>query len=451
MAQTPCIRVSEGKRVDHEFAADAKAGVVVEVGTIPMIVSSAVDYSEASRGELDVGGLWDIPQAAEIINAGDAVYWDSNGTPVTGDASSGCATATATGNNLLGTAAPLQPNGTTATAATDTYVRVILNAAKRTTTIGGSVTADAITGSDSALAIAGLGAGQGGTVTVTGGASTTATNAGGAVSMTGGTGGATSNGGAASVAGGVPGATSGTGGAASLTGGNTAGAAGTNYTGGAASVTGGTGKGTGNGGAVSVTGGVAGATGAGGAASLVGGAGGATSGTGGAVTVTSGAGTAGDANSGAVTIDSGAKHGSGTAGTMTIGGTNATTINIGNASASVGAAGLWTFAKQFRIPVNASVAVGGNAQANANAVSEGFTVVTGADDTGAIVLPTAVAGAVVIVKSTASGKNLVVFPAASDAINALSANASYNFTSDAGMGMFIAADATTWYSLPLDA
>lgn len=398
MAQTPCIRVSEGKRVDHEFAADAKAGVVVEVGTIPMIVSSAVDYSEASRGELDVGGLWDIPQAAEIINAGDAVYWDSNGTPVTGDASSGCATATATGNNLLGTAAPLQPNGTTATAATDTYVRVILNAAKRTTTIGGSVTADDITGSDSALAIAGLGAAQGGTVTVTGGASTTATNAGGAVSMTGGTGGATSNGGAASVAGGV-----------------------------------------------------AGATGAGGAASLVGGAGGATSGPGGAVTVTSGAGTNGDANSGAVTIDSGAKHGSGTAGTMTIGGTNATTINIGNASASVGAAGLWTFAKQFRIPVNASVAVGGTAQANANAVSEGFTVVTGADDTAAVVLPTAVAGAVVIVKSTAVGKNLVVFPAASDAINALSANASYNFTSDAGMGMFIAADATTWYSLPLDA
>jgi len=44
-----------------------------------------------------------------------------------------------------------------------------------------------------------------------------------------------------------------------------------------------------------------------------------------------------------------------------------------------------------------------------------------------------------------------VFPAASDAINALSANASFNFTSDAGMGLFVAADATTWYTLPLDA
>jgi hypothetical protein len=136
---------------------------------------------------------------------------------------------------------------------------------------------------------------------------------------------------------------------------------------------------------------------------------------------------------------------------LTIGGTNATVIALANASAAVAAAGLWTFAKMFRIPVNASVAVGGTAQANANAVSEGFTVVTGADDTAAVKLPTAVAGACVLIKSSTASKNLIVFPGDSDAINALSANASYNFTSDAGMGLFVACDATTWYTLPLDA
>ena len=431
MAQTPCIRVSEGKRVDHEFAADAKAGVVVEVGTIPMIVSSAVDYSEATRGELDVGGLWDIPQAAEIITAGDAVYWDNNGSPVTGTALSGCATGTATGNNLIGVAAPLQPNGTTATAATDTYVRVLVTAAKRTATIAGSVTADDITASDATLAIAGLAAAQGGLISITGGTSSDTGNVGGVVTITGGTGGATSNGAAVTITGGSPGATSGTGGAVTIVGG--AYGAGTNYTGGAASVTGGAGKGSGNGGAASLVGGVGGATG-----------------TGGAIAITSGASAGASGTAGAVAIDTGAATG-GTGAGITLGTTNATTVNIGNASSTSAAGGIWTFAKMFRLPVNASVAVGGTAQANANAVSEGFTVVTGADDTAAVKLPTAVAGAVVIIKSSTASKNLVVFPNTSDAINALSANASYNFTSDAGMGLFIAADATTWYSLPLDA
>jgi hypothetical protein len=417
MAQTPCVRVSEGKRVDHTFAADAKAGVVVEVGTVPMIVSSAVDYSEQARGELDVGGLWDIPQAAEIINAGDAVYWDNNGTPVTGDASSGAATATATGNNLMGLAAPLQPNGTTATAATDTYVRVILTAAKRTTTIAGSVTASDITGEDSSLAIAGkagAAGGAGGAVPIAGGAGHT-NGAGGAAGVTGGAGAGTGAGGATNLTGGTSGTgATGNGGASSLVGGA---ALSTNGTGGAASVTGGVATGTG---------------------------------TGGAVTITSGASAGASGTAGAVAIDAGAATG-GTGGAIAIGGTNAASVNIGNATSTSAAAGTWTFAKMFRIPVNASVAVGGTAQANANAVGEGFTVVTGADDTAAVKLPAAVAGAVVIIKSSTASKNLVVFPGASDAINALSANASYNFTSDAGMGLFVAADATTWYTLPLDA
>lgn len=433
MAQTPCLRVDEGFRMDRIFAADAKAGEIVLVGTKPTIVTSAVTYSAAQpNGTVDVRGMWDIPQKAETIAGGDAVYWDPTGNPYGGTVGSGAATAVATAYPL-GRAAAVQPNGTATTAATDTYVRVLVENFTIATTVGGAVTASDIEAEDSSLGINGLDTAQGGAIAIAGGTSSTTGNAGGAVTVTGGTGGATGNGGAASLSGGVPGATSGTGGAVAITGGATAALAGTNYTGGAVSATGGSGKG----------------SGAGGAASLVGGAGGAT-GTGGAIAVTGGASAGASGTAGAVAIDSGAATG-GTGAGVNVGTTNATTVDIGNASSTSAAGGIWTFAKMFRIPVNASVAVGGTAQANANAVGEGFTVVTGADDTAAVKLPAAVAGAVVIIKSSTASKNLVVFPGASDAINALSANASYNFTSDAGMGLFIAADATTWYSLPLDA
>ena len=214
-------------------------------------------------------------------------------------------------------------------------------------------TTSSITASASTLPINGLAAAQGGTVTVTGGTSSTSANAGGAVGLVGGTGGATGAGGAANVTGGIGtatgnggavadtggagGATSGTGGAytaaagagggtgsggvASVTGGasgtGATGAGGigkvvggaalsTNGAGGAAQVTGGAGVGTGNGGAATIAGGVAGATGAGGAASLTGGVGGATSGTGGALTLASGAAGATTGVGGAVTVTAGA-------------------------------------------------------------------------------------------------------------------------------------------------
>lgn len=113
--------------------------------------------------------------------------------------------------------------------------------------VGGAITADSITGSDSSLGITGLAAAQGGAVVVTGGTSSTSGNAGGAASMVGGTPGATGVGGAASVTGGIGGATSGAGGVATLAGG--AGTAG-NGSGGAAIVAGGVPHGSGKVGAV---------------------------------------------------------------------------------------------------------------------------------------------------------------------------------------------------------
>lgn len=224
MAQTPAKFVAEGRFLDYTPGSDVIAGQVIEIGTIPMVAPDAIDSSRL--GALDCDGLWDFPKDTSTFTAGDAVYWDANGSPVTGTALSGAATSTASGNNLMGVC--------TVDAATGaSYVRTKMNAAKRTTTIAGSVTADDITASDSSLAVGGLAAAQGGAIAITGGTSSTSGNAGGAITITGGTPGATGAGGAVTITGAAGGSASGTGGAVAIAGG--AGTAG-NANGGAVTV-----------------------------------------------------------------------------------------------------------------------------------------------------------------------------------------------------------------------
>ena len=100
-----------------------------------------------------------------------------------------------------------------------------------------------------------------------------------------------------------------------------------------------------------------------------------------------------------------------------------------------------------RLPV-ASVAATGNSQGTAAALSEGINVVTAADDTKGVVLPTAVAGMVVIVKNTVSGKTLKVYPATGAAVNAVAANGSYDLGSVLST-LLVASSTTQWYSVPL--
>lgn len=107
-----------------------------------------------------------------------------------------------------------------------------------------------------------------------------------------------------------------------------------------------------------------------------------------------------------------------------------------------------TLGKMPRIPT-ATVAAAGNAQGNAAALVEGFNQVTGADDTKGVILPSAVAGMVVIVKSTVSNKILKVYPNTSDGINAIIADSPISFASGPTIAAFYAYDATTWYTLPL--
>lgn len=356
MAQTAVLTYqSEGDSVDYTPGSAVAAGAVVVVGTFPLVATSAIPAGK--KGALAAKGVFKFPKTTDTFTAGDAVYWDVDGTPVTGDALSGAADSSSATGELIGWAVEDAATG-------DSYVKVMLNPSKRTATIAGSVTADDITGSDSAMSVAGLAAAQGGSIGIVGGTSSTSGNAGGAIT---------------------------------------------------------------------VTGGVPGATGAGGAVTVAGGAGGSTSGTGGAVVVAGGAGTAGNANGGALTLRGGAKNGSGTDGAIAIGDSNTASV---------------TFGKMPRIPT-ATVAAAGSAQGDAAAIVEGFTLVSAADDTKGVLLPSAVAGMICIVKSSVSNKILKVYPNTSDAINALSANAAISLASGPTIAAFIAYDATTWYTLPL--
>ena len=96
---------------------------------------------------------------------------------------------------------------------------------------------------------------------------------------------------------------------------------------------------------------------------------------------------------------------------------------------------------------SATVAATGSTQANAAAVSDGFTLVSAADGTKGIVLPAAVAGRTIILKNGAAAI-LKVWPAVGDAINAIAVDSNYVLAANTS-SLLVAYDSTTWYSVPL--
>jgi len=99
------------------------------------------------------------------------------------------------------------------------------------------------------------------------------------------------------------------------------------------------------------------------------------------------------------------------------------------------------------VPVQ-TVAVGGTAIANANAVpGTGFTLVTGADDTAAVKLPEAAAGKLCIIKNAVANKILKVFPAVNDTINNTTANSVYNQAAGTCL-TYVAYNAVDWSTSP---
>lgn len=95
----------------------------------------------------------------------------------------------------------------------------------------------------------------------------------------------------------------------------------------------------------------------------------------------------------------------------------------------------------------ATVAVGGTAIGNANAVGEGVTYVTGADDTAAVKLPASVAGKTCTVVNSVANKILIAFPPVSSQINAKGANNAFNIAASA-VRTFRCYNTTLWLAEP---
>lgn len=102
--------------------------------------------------------------------------------------------------------------------------------------------------------------------------------------------------------------------------------------------------------------------------------------------------------------------------------------------------------RAWEIPT-ATVAATGSTQADAALIAEGFTLVSAADATKGVLLPTARAGAICIIKNNVAAI-LKVWPSTSDAINAGGANAVFSVPASTSV-ILVAYDATTWYSTPL--
>lgn len=252
------------------------AGVgTAQTGAAALTVNSVIATTSGGATAFVLTTTWEIGDTVTVYNssATTALIYPQSGGAIDGGSTDASVTITQNGSRTF-------------QRMTSTSWRSV--ASSQVSAAQGAITVDSITATASPMPIAGLAAAQGGAVTVTGGASSTAGNAGGAVTLVGGLGGTTGVGGAATLTGAAGGATSGTGGAAAVTGG-----AGTNgnAAGGIAGLVGGAGQGTGSGAVARVVGGASGvgATGTGGVAQVTGGAALSSNGGGGSVVLTGGA------------------------------------------------------------------------------------------------------------------------------------------------------------------
>jgi len=99
------------------------------------------------------------------------------------------------------------------------------------------------------------------------------------------------------------------------------------------------------------------------------------------------------------------------------------------------------------MPVAAVTATGSTISDGA-ALSAGFNLVTGLDNTTCVQLPVAAAGRVVVVKAGTSGKTLPVFPQVNSSINAIAANGAITIAANSA-AFFVAYNSTAWFTVPL--
>lgn len=100
-----------GETLDFTASGALTDGEVVETAGVPGIVTGDVAAS-GDKGVAQVEGLVQVAKVSGAITAGQTIYWDENGSPVTGTASSGAATATASnGDFLIGIAVEAAASG----------------------------------------------------------------------------------------------------------------------------------------------------------------------------------------------------------------------------------------------------------------------------------------------------------------------------------------------------
>ncbi len=94
-----------------------------------------------------------------------------------------------------------------------------------------------------------------------------------------------------------------------------------------------------------------------------------------------------------------------------------------------------------------NTATSGTAIGNAGAVAEGFNVVTGGNNSAAVILPAIAPGKQVTIVNTVQTATLQVFPQALNSINNLANNAVYNVP-NGGKRTFTGGNGTVWYTDP---
>lgn len=117
MSQTAAAFAKDGKFIPHTPAGAVTGGNVVLLGAIPTVAPR--DIAAAGTGDVDSEGTYDVPKTSAVFEVGDDVLWDADGTPVSGDASSGAATNVPGLGYRMGFAVAAAATG-------DAYVRVKL-------------------------------------------------------------------------------------------------------------------------------------------------------------------------------------------------------------------------------------------------------------------------------------------------------------------------------------
>lgn len=110
MAQTPCTYRALGDTIDYTPGSAVLAGTVYVLGTT-IVTIVPKDIAADEKGASALRGVFNVPKDNSDVAAGDALYWDADGSPVGGTSLSGAFTKTASTNVFAGIA--LEAAGTT--------------------------------------------------------------------------------------------------------------------------------------------------------------------------------------------------------------------------------------------------------------------------------------------------------------------------------------------------